>query len=96
MPAWVERNTLLLAAKAFPWRWAPLVAYRQAAWAWHALRRGRLREHLRGAAAALPLLPRMLRERRALRRAARVPIAEVVPALPIRGPRAEGPPAADR
>ncbi len=40
--AWAERNTLLLVARAFPWRWAPLVAYRQAAWAWHALRRRRL------------------------------------------------------
>jgi GT2 family glycosyltransferase len=83
--AWVERNTLLLAARHFPGRWLPLIAYRQAAWAWHAARAGRLRAHLRGAAAALPLLPAMLGERRDLRRAARVPIAAVVPALPLRG-----------
>ena len=82
---WVERNTLLLAARHFPARWLPLVAYRQLGWAWHAARAGRLRAHLRGAAAALPLLPAMLRERAALRRAARVPIADVVPALPLRG-----------
>ena len=63
----------------------PLVAYRQLGWAWHAARAGRLRAHLRGAAAAVPLLPAMLRERAALRRAARVPIADVVPALPLRG-----------
>ena len=64
--AWVERNTLLLTAKAFPLRWLPLVAYRQLGWAWHALREGRLRAHLGGAVAALPLLPAMLRERRSL------------------------------
>src|SRR5438105_1671472 len=42
----VERNTLLLVAKAFPLRWLPLVAYRQVAWAWHALRDHRLQFHL--------------------------------------------------
>jgi GT2 family glycosyltransferase len=88
--AWVERNTLLLVAKTFPVRWLPFVAYRQLGWAWHALREGRLRVHLSGAAAALPLLPAMLRERRALRHAATVPIEAAVPARPIRGPRAGG------
>ena len=83
--AWAERNTLLLVARAFPWRWLPLVAWRQAGWAWHALRAGRLRSHLRGAASALPLLPAMWRERRALRRAAVVPIEEAVPPHPLRG-----------
>jgi hypothetical protein len=83
--AWVERNTLLLAARHFPARWLPRIAYRQAGWAWHALRAGRLRAHLRAAADALPLLPAMLRERRAVRRGARVPVAAVVPALPLRG-----------
>ena len=92
---WVERNTLLLTAKAFPLRWAPQIAYRQAAWAWHAWRDGRLREHLRSAAAARGLLGEMARERGALRRTARVPIDVVVPARPIRGPRAGGHPAAD-
>jgi GT2 family glycosyltransferase len=82
---WVERNTLLLAARHFPARWLPLVAYRQAGWAWTALRAGRLGAHLHGAAAALPLLPSMLRERRAVRRGARVPVRAVVPALPLRG-----------
>ena len=83
--AWAERNTLLLVARAFPWRWAPLVAYRQAAWAWHALRGRRLGAHLRGAAAAVPLLPAMWRERAALRRSAAVPVEEVVPPHPLRG-----------
>ena len=81
---WVERNTLLLAAKAFPLRWAPQVLYRQAGWAWHAARERRLRAHLSGAARALPLLVAMLRERRRLRARAVIPVGEVVPALPIR------------
>jgi len=84
---WAYRNTLLLVAKHYPWRWLPLVAYRQLAW---------LVRHpgswAKGAWAALPLLPRMWRERRGVRRAARVPIEEVVPPLPIRGPAAGGHP----
>ncbi len=81
---WVERNTLLLAAKAFPLRWAPQVLYRQAGWAWHSLRERRLRAHLSGAARALPLLPAVVRERRRPRAWAVIPLDEVVPALPIR------------
>jgi GT2 family glycosyltransferase len=88
---WVERNTLLLVAKAFPPRWLPLVGYRQLGWARHALRERRLSAHLRGALASLPLLPGALRERRRLRRAP-VPIAAAVPARPIRGPSAGGHP----
>jgi len=87
---WVERNTLLLVAKAFPLRWAPWVAYRQLGWAWHALRERRLGAHLRGAAAALRPMRSVLRERRALRRDARVALDEVVPARPIRGHEAGG------
>jgi hypothetical protein len=90
LEGWVERNTLLLVARAFPARWAPYVAYRQAGWAWHALRDGGLRAHLEGAAAALPLLPAMLRERRALRRAAVVPVERAVPWRPIRRTAAAG------
>ncbi len=86
----VERNTLLLVAKAFPVRWLPLVAYRQAAWAWHALRERRLANQLRAAAAVLPLLPGALRARRSLRAGASVPIQAVVPRRPFRGPRAGG------
>ena len=89
---WVARNDLLLVAKAFPLRWAPLVLYRQAAYAWHAARERRLRAQLRGLAAALPRLPAMWRERRALRRLARVPIETAIPARPLRGPRALGHP----
>ena len=88
--SWAQRNTLLLVAKAFPVRWLPLVLYRQLAWLAHAAWRGGLGGHLRGTAAALPLLPAMLRERRALRRSARVPIEVVVPARPWRGPAAGG------
>ena len=88
----VERNTLVLVAKAFPTRWLPLVAYRQLGWAWHAARERRLGVQVRAAAAAVPLLPRTLGERRRLRRTARVPIETVVPALPIRGPAAGGHP----
>src|SRR3954449_1171238 len=86
--AWVERNTLLLVARYFRVRWLPLVAYRQLAWTWHAARGGRLREHLAGARMALPLLRTFLRERGA----SLVPVDEVVPARPIRGPRAGGHP----
>lgn len=90
---WVARNTLLLVAKAFPLRWAPFVLYRQAAWTWHAARERRLRAHLAGLAAAVPVAPAMLRERPRLRRAARVPIEQAVPARPFRGPAAGGHPA---
>jgi GT2 family glycosyltransferase len=86
----VERNTLVLVAKAFPVRWLPFVAYRQAGWAWHALREGRLLWHLRGAFAALPMLPAALGERRRLRANASVAIDIAIPARPFRGPRAGG------
>jgi GT2 family glycosyltransferase len=90
--AWIERNTLLLVARAFRARWLPLVAYRQAAWAWHAARAGRLRAHLAGALMAVPLLPAFVRERRALRAAAVIPIEQAIPARLIRGPQAGGHP----
>jgi GT2 family glycosyltransferase len=90
--AWAERNTLLLVAKAFPLRWLPQVLYRQLAWLARAARSGGLGDLLRGAAAALPLLSAMLRERRGLRRGAVVPIAVAVPARPFRGPEAGGHP----
>ena len=89
---WVARNRLLLVAKSFPLRWAPLVLYRQAALAWHAARKRQLRAHLAGLAAALPLVPAMLRERSRLRRSMPVSIEQAVPARPIRGPRALGHP----
>jgi GT2 family glycosyltransferase len=92
--AFVARNTLLLVAKAFPLRWLPLVLYRQVAWLWAALRERRLREHVGGLARAVPLLPAMLRERRALRRGAAVPIDVAVPARPWRGRKAGGHPEA--
>lgn len=85
---WVERNTLLLVVKAFPLRWAPLVAYRQLGWAWHALLERRLRAHLSGALAAIPLLGAMFRERRELRRQAVTPIEVAVPPRSIRRARA--------
>jgi GT2 family glycosyltransferase len=89
---WVERNTLLLCARAFPLRWwAGPVAYRQVAWCLAALRERRLRAFLRGFAAALPLLPAFLRERRALPR--KRSVEDVVDARPWRGPAAGGHPA---
>jgi len=90
--SWTERNTLLLVTRAFPLRWLPLVIYRQVAWLTHAMRGGGVGAFVRGAMAALPLLPAMLRERRALRRDAVVPIEMVVAARPIRGPSAGGHP----
>jgi GT2 family glycosyltransferase len=91
----VERNTLLLCARAFPVRWwlGP-VLYRQLAWAVRLAQRGGLGAFLRGALAALPLLPAFLRERRSLRRSAAVSVEHVVPARPFRGPKAGGHPRA--
>jgi GT2 family glycosyltransferase len=91
---WAARNTLLIVARSFPWRWAPLVAYRQAAWLWHAARSGRagLRAHVAGIASALPLLPAMWRERRAVRARAVVRVQDAVPAAPWRGAGAGGHP----
>ena len=86
--ALIERNTLLLVARYFRARWLPLVAYRQLSWAWHAARAGRLGEHVAGARMALPLLRAFVRERREWT----VPVDEVVPARPVRGPRAGGHP----
>jgi len=90
--AWVERNTLLLVARAFPLRWLPQVGYRQLAWAWRAARAGHGRDHLAGIRRALPYLVAFARERRALRAAAVVAIEAAVPDRPIRGPRAGGHP----
>jgi GT2 family glycosyltransferase len=86
----VHRNTLVLVAKWFPARWLPQVLYRQLAWGWHALRERRLRTQLRATASALRMLPGVLLDRVALRRSAVLAIEVVVPALPIRGPRAGG------
>jgi GT2 family glycosyltransferase len=83
----VARNTIVLVTKAFPVRWLPYVAYRQLGWAWHARRERRLRAHLRGVVAAAPLLRHALRQRRALRRTATVPVEVAVPRTAIRGAR---------
>ncbi|HUB77067.1 MAG TPA: glycosyltransferase [Solirubrobacteraceae bacterium] len=87
---YVARNTLLLVARFFPARWAPLVAYRQLGWAWHALGEHRLATHLRALLAAAPLLPGALAERRSLRDGARVAIEQAIPASPIRAPLITG------
>jgi GT2 family glycosyltransferase len=89
---YVQRNTLLLIAKAFPVRWLPLVGYRQLSWMREAVRERRLGIHLRACAAALALLPAVLSERRRRRRSGRdlVPISDVVPPMPIRGREAAG------
>lgn len=79
------RNTVVLIARFWPARWLGYVAYRQLGWAWHAARERRLRAHVRALAAAVPMLPAALRQRRALRAGARVPIAAAIPARPWRG-----------
>ena len=89
----VTRNTVILVAKHFPVRWLPFVAYRQLGWAWHALRAQHLAAHLRGLAAAIPMLPGVLRARRRGRGSAPGRIAAVVPKRPLRGPQAGGHPA---
>jgi GT2 family glycosyltransferase len=89
----VVRNTLFLVAKSFPARWLPFVCYRQLGWLWHAARERRLRAHLRGVMAVLPMLPAALAARRGLLAGVRVPIEVAVPRRPFRGPGAEGHPA---
>ena len=81
---WVERNTLLLVAKAFPLRWLPLVPIARRAGRGTRCESGACARTCRARARALPLLPAMLRERRRLRAWAVIPLDEVVPALPIR------------
>jgi GT2 family glycosyltransferase len=88
--AWVARNTLLLVAKAYPLRWAIPVLYRQLSWLVAAARAGALRDHLRGLAAARPLLGEVWAQRDALRRASIVPIGLVIDDRPWRGPQAGG------
>ena len=87
---WTARNTLLLAARWFPLRWLPLVAYRQVAWLVAAARDGVLRAHLRGARDGVREGARAWPGRRARRRDARIPIGRAVPARPWRGSRAGG------
>ncbi|HEY3729570.1 MAG TPA: glycosyltransferase family 2 protein [Solirubrobacteraceae bacterium] len=84
----VQRNTLLLVAKAFDVRWLGLVAYRQLSWLREAARERRLGLFLRATAAGVWLAAGVaLRgERRALRAAARVPMSEAIPAAAIRRP----------
>jgi GT2 family glycosyltransferase len=90
---YVQRNTVMLVAKSFPARWMPLVAYRQVASAWRAVRERRLRVHVRGLAAGARLVPDLLRERRVCRpRCDRVAIDDVVPRMPIAGRHAAGHP----
>jgi hypothetical protein len=94
--ALVTRNTLILVARFWPARWLGLVAYRQLAWAWRALRERRMRAHARALLSAVPLLPAALRERRRLRAGAVVPIEAAVPRRPWRGPAAGGHPGSRR
>lgn len=88
--ALVARNTLLLVARAFPLRWLPLVAYRQVAWLRAAAREGRLSEHVAALAAAAPLMPAAVRDRKQLQRESVVPISVAIPSRPWRGRRAGG------
>jgi GT2 family glycosyltransferase len=81
----VQRNTMLLIGKAFPLRWLPLVAYRQASWLREAVRERRLLSHLRASAAGLALAARAWGERRALKTGAKVSIELAIPPTAIRG-----------
>jgi hypothetical protein len=87
----VERNTLLLVGKFWPWRWLPLVAYRQLSWLLAARREGRLAAHLRGAREGVALAWRVRGERRS-RTGSKVALEQAIPALPVRGPAAGGHP----
>jgi GT2 family glycosyltransferase len=88
----VARNTLVLAVRWFPLRWAPYVAYRQASWLVDAARRGpgALGAHLRGLAAAVPRLPGVWRARQGLGGTQRAAMERAVPVRPWRGPSAGG------
>jgi GT2 family glycosyltransferase len=92
----VARNTLLLAVRWFPLRWAPYVAYRQASWLVDAGRRGprALGPHLRGLAAAVPRLPGTWRARQGPGGTQRAAMERAVPVRPWRGPAAGGHPGA--
>jgi hypothetical protein len=91
---WVARNTVVLVARWFPWRWAPMVAYRQASWLVAAARGGVLRAHLHGLAEGARAVPGALRARRAAGGVPAWAMAAAVPARPWRGPRAGGHPEA--
>lgn len=86
---WVERNTVIIVARYFPFRWVPLVFYRQVAWAFHHARAGTLGAFLRGLAAGLRELPAAFRARRSTRRDS---IEAVIGQRPWRGPAAGGHP----
>ena len=92
---WVARNTLVLAARWFPARWAPYVAYRQTAWLADAARRGALRAHLRGLVAGVRAAPRAVAARRRPGGwPGRAALEAAVPWRPWHGPRAGGHPEA--
>jgi GT2 family glycosyltransferase len=93
---YVARNTLLLAVRWFPLRWAPYVAYRQASWLVDAARRGphALREHLRGLKDALPRVPGLWRARGGVGGTQRAAMERAVPERAWRGPAAGGHPEA--
>jgi len=65
------RNALLLLCKSIPvsilMRCAPFIVAGQASWLIRVIRHGRLLSYLRGLAGVIPLTPRMLAQRRALR-----------------------------
>jgi GT2 family glycosyltransferase len=81
----VQRNTLMLIAKAFPLRWLPLIAYRQLSWLREAVGDRRLLVYVRATLAGLRLAGQVRAERRTLRSHARVPVELAIPAVPIRG-----------
>jgi GT2 family glycosyltransferase len=87
---WVTRNTILLLAKWFPLRWTLPISYRQAALLVLAARERRLGEHLRALAAGVVHAPAARRARPRLA----VPVEQLVPVAPWRGPAAEGHPTA--
>jgi GT2 family glycosyltransferase len=92
----VARNTVLLTVRWFPLRWAPYVAYRQVSWLVDAAWRGprAFGAHVRGLAAAVPLVPRAWRARRGPGGTQRAAMERAVPARPWRGVGAGGHPGA--
>ncbi len=86
---WVERNTIAIVAKYFPPRWLGMVAYRQLAWGSHHFRSGTFVAWLRGLAAGLKLVPRLIRSRGS-HGFNRISVEQAIPQRPWRGPAAGG------
>ena len=86
---WVERNTIMIITRYFPFRWIFPVIYRQVAWGVHHARSGTLGPFLTGLLAGLRQAPAMVRSRRETPRGS---ISLAIPPRPWHGSKAGGHP----